>query len=260
MRDEPETLRWGSAAPRPRASSVGCPGSASRLSAGQGEVPRAASSAGGDAVLLGLGRRGRVAGAAVLRARSRARTGTSRGSWPRRTRPRSGRRRTRRGDLRQRRVRRAARCRPRARRASRRRAPSPARPRRASVTGPAMPSTARPWLRWKLPHGAARSAGRRCRRPGCRARSAARRRSSRRCGRRSSPCRRSARAAPPAANVSVAAATIAPVRRRRSRRRALRASARRARERRLDSSHGTWFDRSSLGTAVKPPGSWRLRG
>src|SRR4051794_27569054 len=67
--------------------------------------------------------------------------------------------------------------------------------------------------------------------------------------------------APPAAKVSVAAAaTIAPVRRRRSRPRSLRAAARRARERRLDSSHGKWFDRSALGTAVKPPGSWGLRG
>ena len=49
-------------------------------------------------------------------------------------------------------------------------------------------------------------------------------------------------------------------RRRRSRLRAWRASSRRARERRLDSSHGTWFDRSSLGTSVQPPGSWGLRG
>jgi len=66
--------------------------------------------------------------------------------------------------------------------------------------------------------------------------------------------------APPAAKVSVAAATIAPVLRRRSRLRAWRASLRRARDRRLDSSHGTWFDRSSLGTSVLPPGSWGLRG
>src|SRR3954453_1046996 len=64
--------------------------------------------------------------------------------------------------------------------------------------------------------------------------------------------------APPAANVSVAAATIAPVRRRRLGDRALRASARRARERRLDSSHGTWFDGSRLGTAWNPlvPGAY----
>src|SRR5215218_446657 len=64
---------------------------------------------------------------------------------------------------------------------------------------------------------------------------------------------RSCANAPPAANVRAAAVTSAPVRRRRSRLRALRASARRARERRLDSSHGTWFDRSVLGTAVKTP-------
>src|SRR5829696_9346559 len=56
--------------------------------------------------------------------------------------------------------------------------------------------------------------------------------------------------APPAAKVSVAAAAIAPVLRRRSRLRAWRASLRRSRDRRLDSSHGTWFDRSSLGTAT----------
>src|ERR687897_2023665 len=59
--------------------------------------------------------------------------------------------------------------------------------------------------------------------------------------------------APPAAKVSVAAATIAPVLRRRSRLRAWRASLRRARDRRLDSSHGTWFDRSSFGTFGTTP-------
>src|SRR5215217_628129 len=59
--------------------------------------------------------------------------------------------------------------------------------------------------------------------------------------------------APPVAKVSVATATIAPARRRRSRPRASRASARRARERRLDSSHGTRFDWSTLGTTVKTP-------
>src|SRR5829696_3900071 len=64
--------------------------------------------------------------------------------------------------------------------------------------------------------------------------------------------------APPAAKVSVAAAAIAPVLRRRSRLRAWRASLRRARDRRLDSSHGTWFDRSSLGTSELPlvPGAY----
>src|SRR4051812_14165742 len=59
--------------------------------------------------------------------------------------------------------------------------------------------------------------------------------------------------APPAMKGSAAAATIAPVRRRRSRPRSLRASARRARERRLDASHGTWFDRSVLGTTAINP-------
>src|SRR4051812_45488238 len=58
--------------------------------------------------------------------------------------------------------------------------------------------------------------------------------------------------APPAAKVNVAAATIAPVVRRLERERVLRASPRRARERRLDSSHGTWFDGSTLGTAWNP--------
>src|SRR5215213_4196213 len=69
---------------------------------------------------------------------------------------------------------------------------------------------------------------------------------------------RSCATAPPAAKVSVAAATSAPARRRRPRLRVLRASARRARERRLDSSHGTWFDGSALGTAVNPlvPGAY----
>src|SRR5690349_6518413 len=64
--------------------------------------------------------------------------------------------------------------------------------------------------------------------------------------------------APPTAKVSDAAATIAPVFRRRARERVLRASARRARERRLDSSHGTWLDGSTLGTAWNPlvPGAY----